>query len=140
METQRIYLIPFTKEAAVSLGHRNRLELDKFPFRFGRESRRKKEGVMHLYREKRRSGCKPNNDFYLFDLGKYLNISREHFQIDRVNEKYYISDRGSTCGTIINRKVSLKDTPGKRYELQHGDTITVGKPDSRYIYTFTISS
>ncbi|MFW5959647.1 MAG: FHA domain-containing protein [Chitinivibrionales bacterium] len=140
MKTQRIYLIPFTEEAAVSLGHRDHLELDKFPFRFGRESRRKKAGDTPLYRDRRRPGCRPNNDFYLFDLGKYLNISREHFQIDRVDEKYYISDRGSTCGTIINSRVSLKDAPGKRHELQHGDTITVGKPDSRYIYTLTISS
>jgi len=51
--------------------------------------------------ERRDSEAQPNNDVYLLEKSEVMNVSREHFQIDRDAGGFVLVDRGSTCGTIV---------------------------------------
>ena len=108
-----------------------------FPFRLGRESRvQYVEGEMvHSERVKLNSG-KPNNDIYLIDRGQYLQISRQHFQIEKTETGYLLRDRQSACGTVVNtQKIGSEDTGGT-CELKDGDIIKIGSADSPYELQF----
>lgn len=108
-----------------------------FPFRIGRESRFKKiDGLFIVHERERQAGEKPNNDFYLVDDGELLHISREHFQIEKKGEKYFLRDRNSTCGTAIN---DIKiETLEKVQEIKDGDIITIGCNHSPYKYQLIV--
>ena len=109
----------------------------KFPFRMGRESRvERKDGEILLPERQKVSPGKPNNDIYLVDRGHFLQISRQHLQIEKTKTGYMISDRGSACGTIINtQKIGGEDRIGS-YELNDGDIIKIGAEDSPYLFQF----
>jgi hypothetical protein len=108
-----------------------------FPFRVGRESRGATvEGKFFGTLRPRAPGQNPNNDLYLMDPGPGMQVSREHFQIERRDSGYVLVDRGSTLGTIVGdvrlgRNTGLVSTP-----LADGDTIRIGEPQSPYLYTF----
>lgn len=109
----------------------------QFPFRIGRESRVETvEGkLVHSERQKISSG-KPNNDIYLVDHGRFLQISRQHFRIEKTETGYTVADRGSACGTMINtHKIGGEDRGGV-YELKDGDIIKIGAEDSPYLFQF----
>ncbi len=109
----------------------------KFPFRVGRESRVEiKDGETLLSERQKVSPGKTNNDIYLVDRGRFLQISRQHLQIEKTETGYTISDRGSACGTIINtQKIGGEDRIGS-YELNDGDIIKIGAEDSPYLFQF----
>lgn len=132
-------LIPMTNEARATF-QGEEIKLHKFPFRIGRECRLNSEGQM-----KRREHSKlifpPNNDLYLIDQGKFLSVSREHFQIDKKGDgTYELVDRGSTCGTIVNNKVVGGHDRGGSCLLQDGDVIVVGTPRSTFVFKFLSSA
>lgn len=108
-----------------------------FPFRIGRESRVEKvDGKIILSERQKISNGKPNNDIYLVDHGHFLQISRQHLQIEKTKTGYLVSDRGSACGTIINTtKIGSEDRGGSG-ELKDGDIIKIGADDSHYIFKF----
>jgi len=109
----------------------------KFPFRIGRESRVEKvDGKLILSERDKASKGKPNNDIYLVDNGHYLQISRQHLQIEKTQNAYFVTDRGSACGTIINTTKIGSEDRGGTYELKDGDIITVGAEDSPYLFEF----
>ena len=92
-------LVPVPPEVRQAL-QRDAVELRTFPFRVGRESRLAMVhgGIRSM--EKRRRAAAPNNDAYLIDRGELLNISREHFQIEKTGDGGFpLRDRGSACGT-----------------------------------------
>ncbi len=68
--------------------------------------------------------------------GHLLNISREHFQIEQREGEYYLTDRGSACGTKL-RDITLggEDTGGT-VKLQDGDVIGVGAKGTPYLFQF----
>ncbi len=109
-----------------------------FPFKVGRESRvaKIKGRLEPVDRPKKDVGSKPNNDLYLMDSGHLLNISREHFQIEQRKGEYYLTDRGSACGTKL-RDITLggEDTGGT-VKLQDGDVIGVGAKGTPYLFQF----
>ncbi len=111
----------------------------KFPFRIGRESRIKTvNGKAVLSERQKNSITSPNNDIYLIDHGEYLQISRQHFQIEKTESGYVLRDRGSACGTIINTdKVGGEDIGGT-CELHDGDMIKVGSKHSPYQFQFIL--
>ena len=134
-------LKPMTAEAENSisrycLGH-DFIGIWAFPFRIGRESRVETVNgkLVHAERNKIGSG-KPNNDIYLIDRGRFLQISREHFRIEKTETGYSVADRGSACGTGINtRKIGGEDRGGT-HTLEDGDTIRIGADDSPYLFQF----
>ncbi len=108
-----------------------------FPFRVGRESRVKiVDGRVERIEREKPGNSRPNNDLYLVDDGHLLNISREHFQVEKDGGSYYLYDRGSACGTLVeDRAVGGKDGD-ETVELHDGDIITVGTGQSPYVYQF----
>lgn len=108
-----------------------------FPFRVGRESRFRKENNMFIvYEREKKPNEKPTNELYLIDAEHYLQISREHFQIEKEGEHYYLKDRSSTCGTMVNDQTIGKKRESDRIELKNGDIITIGSKHSSYKFEF----
>jgi pSer/pThr/pTyr-binding forkhead associated (FHA) protein len=108
-----------------------------FPFRVGRESRvRKVDGrIERIERPKGKDGH-PNNDLYLVDRGELLNISREHFQIERGAEGYILVDRGSACGTRVGEERLGSGDVGGQCVLRDGDVIAAGARGTPFLYRF----
>ena len=109
----------------------------KFPFRIGRESRiENRDGKLVVSERHKSGGGKPFNDIYLVDKGHFLQISREHLQIEKTEIGYFVSDRGSACGTIINSKKIGGEDRGGTSMLKDGDIIKIGAEDSPYLFEF----
>ena len=110
-----------------------------FPFKLGRESRIGiVDGEQVIMERKRPDRHKPNNDAYILDSGEKLQISREHMYIDLIDNKFYVIDRGSACGTIVNSdNIGGKDKGGK-HSLKNGDLIKLGTQESHYIFKFVV--
>ncbi len=110
-----------------------------FPFKVGRESRiGLQKGAPVIMERKKADDHKPNNDFYLFDVGSRLQISREHFYIDFINQEYFLVDRESACGTNVNLDSAGGKDKGGKLKLKHGDQIKIGTSESKYIFEFFI--
>ncbi len=129
-----VFLKAMTPEAQACLGA-SQLKISMYPFRVGRGSR-----VRHvpISVDRRRLGTAPSNDLYLQETGKVLNISREHFQIERRGDAYYLVDRGSACGTLLEGTVIGGDRAGGQQQLSNGDVIIVGTSESRYVFKFVV--
>ena len=128
-----------TDDARFALGERDVVRITRFPFNVGRESRA--TGLDKLKREiERRSGhAAAVNDLYLVDRAEGgRNVSREHFRIDWVEDRFKVVDRGSTCGTIVAARSIGRDSPTNETELHDNDLIVVGVPSSPYIFRFQI--
>lgn len=126
-------LIPLTTEARTALGGREHVEIDRLPFRIGRESRLAVVGGKLTFMERRKGSKPPTNDLYLIDDGELLNVSREHLQIDRAADGgYRVHDRGSACGTHVDGiSAGGRDRRGSLV-LRNDSEITVGTRDSPY--------
>lgn len=128
-----------TDAARFALGERDLIRITRFPFNVGRESR--STGLEKLKREiERRRGRAPHvNDLYLVDRSEGgRNISRDHFRIDRVDDRFVVVDRGSMCGTIVAARAIGKDSPTNETEVHDGDINVVGGPGSPYTFRFQI--
>ena len=87
-----------------ALGGARELRLTQFPFRVGRERRsyltddRRPVDV-----PQRRTGeAPPLNDVYLREEAPSgLHISGAHFSIECVDQRFFLFDRGSACGTMV---------------------------------------
>jgi hypothetical protein len=134
MMEDAVFLKALTPEAQDCLGV-SRLKINKYPFRVGRESR-----VRHVPMsvERRRQSSALNNDLYLRETGEVLNVSREHFQIERRGSAYYLVDRGSACGTLLEGIVIGGGRAGGEHRLADGDVIIVGTSESRHVFKFVI--
>lgn len=109
----------------------------KFPFRVGRESRvREIDGQLVIYERHKLGDGEPDNDIYLVDDQDSLQISREHLRIEKAEIGYYISDRNSTCGTIVNERRIAGAGMGGTGILKDGDIIKIGADDSPYLFEF----
>jgi pSer/pThr/pTyr-binding forkhead associated (FHA) protein len=111
--------------------------ISKFPFRIGREYRTEvinEETIIKVRHKK--NDVKRNNDLYLIDNGERLHISREHLQIERSGDHYFVTDRNSTCGVGINQKRIGKGMEEHSMELNSGDIIKIGTEHTPYVYKF----
>jgi len=138
----RAVLEPLTPEAKAALPQFSRnvgyVVIYNFPFRIGRESRvRSAQGRLErIERHRLADDSAPNNDLYLIDSGEYLNISREHLQIEIRDGAYAVVDRGSACGTRIgDNSIGGGDQIGVS-SLHDGDVIFIGTKNSPYQYRF----
>jgi len=131
------FLKALTPEAKASLAA-IQIEIPCYPFRVGRESR---SGNATLFpNSRRRPDSSPNNDLFLRDAGHLINISREHFQIERRDGAFYLVDRGSVCGTLVEGITIGKGRNGGEAQLKNGDVIIVGTSDSRQAFKFVTAS
>jgi pSer/pThr/pTyr-binding forkhead associated (FHA) protein len=125
-----VYLKALTPESRSALGG-TILKITQFPFRVGRESR----VFERDYPDSRRlTDSARNNDLYLLDPGTVLNVSREHFLIDRQEHGFVLVDRGSSCGTIVEGERVGERKKGGSKLLKSQDVIIVGTSESRYIF------
>jgi pSer/pThr/pTyr-binding forkhead associated (FHA) protein len=115
-----------TEEAEAALHGARRVELMSFPFRVGRETSPTDKPA--------------NNDLYMVERksGQSMHVSSEHFAIECVDGDFYLTDRGSACGTIVAGRRIGGNRKGGRTLLRDGDELTVGTSRSRYIYRFGI--
>ena len=131
----RAMLVALTPEAADALGARERA-ITRFPYRVGRESRDAHRTPRGIATERRKPGSPPANDLYLRDREEPLNVSRDHFAIDREDTGYVLVDQASTCGTIVEGQSVGGQTRGGIIALHDGDVIIVGTSLSPYIFKF----
>jgi predicted component of type VI protein secretion system len=131
------YLVALTPESMDAI-QAQEINIPFLPFRVGRESRRRfmtEQGVVG----ERRKASPPNNDLYITEVGDPLNVSREHFLIDRDPEGFFLLDRGSACGTLVEGALVGAGRP-PRAPLRDHHVIIVGTSFSRYIFKFRLES
>lgn len=80
-----------TPAAKILLNNQEEIEIEEFPFRVGRFSKRKSDRLFH------------KNSLNLLDTPPY-SISRSHFSINKQKGSYFFIDRGSKLGTVVNGK------------------------------------
>lgn len=141
--TPRAVLKAMTDEALEAIPMNQRIDdlvvIRKFPFRVGRESRvRKVDGRLERVERAKLDDREPNNDLYLMDKGKLLNISREHLKIEKVDEGYRLVDRGSACGTKVDGEPVGGEDSGGTGKLLDGDVIAIGTVSTPYLYQFIV--
>lgn len=141
--TPRAILLPLTKEAtnAIVKGQcqNDLIPMMNFPFRIGRESRLDtNDNGLFVKLRLIKSSAKPNNDIYLINDGKDLQISKEHLEIERTKEHYILKDRESTKGTTINGVTLGGQKKGFEEVLNDGDIIKIGNDKSEFKYQFLI--
>ena len=76
-----------------------------------------------LNRERTTIGRRPENDIHIDNLA----VSGQHALIITILNDSFLEDLGSTNGTYVNGRLV------KKHALQHGDAITIGKHELRYI-------
>ena len=133
----RVALLALTPEARSALGG-SEVVITAFPFRVGRESRRTHWAGARMVSESRTPGAKPNNDLYLPDGEEPLNVSREHFQIERGGAGFALVDRKSTCGTLVEGVLVGGETQGGTVPLRDGDVIIAGTSRSPFTFKFRV--
>ena len=139
--TPKAALKALTHEAAAAIPQPLLVEgmvgIRSFPYRVGRESRgRVVDGVFHRIERPRRGDVPPTNDLYLADAGELLQISREHFRIERTAAGFQVVDRRSVCGTSAGGVYIGGNEAGGEAPLRDGDEIRVGTEASPYRYIF----
>jgi hypothetical protein len=130
------FLKALTPEARVCLGAQL-FQIPRFPFRVGRESRTSK--LPQFPNSRRRGESSPTSDLYLFETGPVLNVSRDHFQIELRQGEFFLVDRGSACGTIVEGETVGEDRVGGERRLDPNDVIIVGSSESRYAFKFIVA-
>ena len=113
------------------------MRIDRFPFKVGRESRSPAAAKSH--HTELRLGTLPGvNDLYLLEPAwkDILEISREHFVIDYEEGRFWLTDRGSACGTVVAGTQVGGNRVSGRIELRNGDVIIVGNASSEYAFRF----
>lgn len=130
------YLVALTPESATAFQARE-INIPHLPFRIGRESRKATWTGAGLVAE-RRTTAPPNNDLYLLEDREPLNVSREHLLIGSEEGVFYILDRESTCGTIVEGEVLGTSGTRRQMALNDHDVIIVGTSLSRYIFKFRL--
>ena len=130
------WLTALTDEARSALKGEQRV-IERFPFRVGRESRAWSSASRTA--GDRRMGTAPQlNDLYLVELGETHNVSREHFQIESEAGRYFVTDRGSACGTLVEGRKVGGDRTRERVEIHDRDVIIVGTSVSSFVFKFRI--
>jgi hypothetical protein len=134
--TDPVYLIPLTPEARRA-ADAPALPLHFLPFRVGCDRRDPNRVPVLLLRDRRRGGTSGPNDLYLPEPGPQYRLSREHFLIGAEGDGYFLEDRCSACGTLVEGRAVGGARIGGRCPLREGDVIIPGGSGSRFAFKFT---
>ena len=137
---QRATLVAVTDEARRALGA-DGVRIVTGSCKFGRERRSapRELKLPAALSEQRRGAAAELNDVYLpEDPAAALQIAGAHFTIEDVDGQFFLTDRGSSCGTIVAGQRLGGRRKGGRIELQDRDEIIVGTRSSPYIFRFQI--
>lgn len=120
-EHEKIIILSGTNGASRDALDGGEIEIDKFPFKIGRDQQSSEFDVFS------------DNDLCLRDSPPF-NVSRNHFAIDMVRGRVVVVDRRSRLGTIVN---------GKKIKEQHIlknsiNEITVGMHNSPFVFKLEI--
>ncbi len=121
-----------------------KIEIKKFPFRVGRETR---EQVTRNSRLKKVAEVNENpdlspedkeellagNDLYILEEDRPFYISANHFLVDKVGGVFTITDRGSRLGIIVN-----DSTVKESCMLEEQNELIIGSPYSPFILKLEI--
>jgi hypothetical protein len=110
-KTISVILHPLTRLAASMLPY-NGLQIEKFPFRIGREAMEDEPSPPDT------------NDLWLRDKSPY-NVSRNHASIDVKNDTVIIKDRGSSLGVVVNEVLIGGGSYERQASLDEGDNLVV---------------
>lgn len=112
-DDMNVIIRPETKKAKQLLNNLESVEINKFPFKVGRFTKRRADMLFH------------KNELNLLDIPPY-SISRSHFSITKKNGNYFFTDRGSKLGTIVN---------GKRVgDHNHRSKLILDRPKNQIIF------
>ena len=131
---QEVALVGLTSEASGALAGTRTL-ITRLPYRVGRESRRVLTKLA-MSIERRLGTAPPLNDLYIEEKGQQVHVSREHFLIDASEEGFFLLDRGSACGTLVNGVLVGGSRKGGRVALDNGATIIAGSAASPFVFQF----
>ncbi len=129
-------LVPLTPEARRAVATPV-VPLYRFPFRVGRDLRDPNRKPRFLLRERRRGAASGPNDLYLPESGPRLRLSREHFLIGEEGGRYFLEDRRSALGTLVEGQTVGGARTGGQCELRDGDVIIPGGSGSQFVFKFT---
>jgi pSer/pThr/pTyr-binding forkhead associated (FHA) protein len=132
------YLVALTPESSEAIRAKE-INIPHLPFRVGRESRKPQWTDQGLVGE-RRTAAPPNNDLYLVEQSEPMNVSREHFLIDKEGGIFHLRDRGSACGTLVEGETIGGGGRPDRVALKDHDVIIIGTSLSRYIFKFRLET
>ena len=105
------------------------ITISKFPFRIGRKHEVQGKGATVF----------AANDVALADDKPY-QISRNHCSIEREGDHFFVRDRGSTLGTVVNDKPIGLAEDTLTCDLHGGDNeILLGADDSPFKFKVTLS-
>ena len=136
-------LLPLSKEATSAIvkgsSQNDYISMMTFPFKVGRESRLGESDTgIFLKLRLIASSSKPSNDIYLVNNSREIQISKEHFQIEKHKDCYLLKDRGSTNGMTINGITYGGKKKIFEQELKDGDIIKIGNEKSNLKYQFLV--
>lgn len=115
------------------------LTLDIYPFRVGRESRRREVTRALLGAgERRQNSASRNNDLYIAEQTREVFVSREHFEIQRDGDHYLLVDRNSALGTWVEGRLVGGSRKGGQVPLHSGDVIIVASHQSGLVFKFLV--
>ena len=107
----KVFISGLTPEASSALGGKE-TEVCKFPYKVGRQTENFTRDLFS------------HNDLYLCDT-KPFNVSRNHFSIQTKQSKFFIIDRGSTLGTLVNDVRIGGPSNRNELELSPGDNMVL---------------
>lgn len=126
MKRTEIVITGKSEEARAILRNRS-IRVNRLPYSVGRSSG---NVIIDLLEKKNLS---------LIDFQPY-SVSRRHFDIVEKGNTYYVVDRDSTLGTIVNGKRIGRKSGHRAVILKHGDNeIVVGGRKSPYVFTIHVN-
>ena len=125
---QSVILTALTEHARARLPEAV-VTIQKFPFRIGRKHDTPGKGATVF----------ASNDLPITDEKPY-QISRNHCSIEREGDHFFVRDRGSSVGTVVNDKPIGLAEDTLTCDLRGGDNILLlGADDSPFKFQVTLS-
>ena len=102
--------------------------IQKFPFRIGRKHENPEKGATVF----------ASNDLPIADEKPY-QISRNHCSIEREGDHFFVRDRGSSLGTVVNDAAIGLAENSLTQDLRGGENqILLGSDDSQFQFKVTL--
>ena len=110
--------------------------MTELPFRVGRDLRDPERLSFRMLRNRRRGRVVGPNHLYLADGGARRRVSREHFSIGINGDGFFLEDRRTACGTLVEGKSVGGNRRGGQCSLKSGDVIIPGGSHSAFVFKF----